>query len=139
MNTNDLALMEATTGLWDAFTRFQDCMALAADSEYRGLFDQVIALYGSLAENNSKKLGKSTQAVAQHDALRIRKVGVTAFKSLFVPANVERIWNSRFNESFAAVLTNLRSEHRESYISHLHHLRDQVDEEKERTKTANRR
>lgn len=114
-------------------------MALAADSEYRLLFDEVVSLYGALAENNAKKLGKSTQAVAQHDALRIRKVGLAAFKSLFVPVNVERSWNTRFTKSFAAVLTNLRSEHRESYITHLHLLRDQVDEEKERTKAANRR
>lgn len=131
--------MEATTSLWDVFTRYQDCMALAADSEYRALFDEVVSLYGTLAENNSKKLGKSTQVVAQHDALRIRKVGVTAFKSLFIPANAERSWNTRFNKSFAAVLTNLRNEHREDYINHLHLLRDQVDEDKERAKAANRR
>lgn len=130
--------MEATTSLWDVFTRWQDCFALAADSEYRALFDEVVSLYGTLAENSSKKIGKSTQAVAKHDALRIRKVGVTAFKSLFTPANSERSWNGRFNKSFAAVLTNLRSERRD-YVSHLNLLRAEADEEKERLKAANRR
>lgn len=131
--------MEATTSLWDVFTRHQDCLALAADSEYRALFDEVVSLYGTLAENNSKKMGKSTQTVPAHDAVRIRKIGVTAFKSLFLPANSERSWNPRFNRSFAAILSNLRNEHRESYVSHLHLLRDEADEEKERTKAANRR
>lgn len=131
--------MEATTSLWDVFTSQQDCLALAADSEYRILFDEVVGLYGALAENNSKKIGKATQVVAQHDAARIRKVGVTAFKSLFIPANAERSWNTRFDKSFAAVFSNLRSEHRESYVSHLNVLRQEADEEKERSKATNRR
>jgi len=139
LHTNDIALMEATTSLWDVFTRYQDCLALAADAEYRALFDEVVSLYGTLAENNSKKMGKATQVVAQHDAVRIRKVGVMAFTSLFVPANAERGWNNRFDKAFAAVLSNLRSEHRESNISHLNLLRAEVNEEKERTKAANRR
>lgn len=139
LHTNDIALMEATTSLWDVFTRYQDCLALAADAEYRSLFDEVVSLYGTLAGNSSKKMGKATSVVAQHDAVRIRKVGVTAFKSLFVPANAERSWNNRFDKAFAAVLTNLRSEHRESNVSHLNLLREEVDEEKERAKAANRR
>jgi hypothetical protein len=99
----------------------------------------VVGLYGKLAENKPKKLGKSAQALPEHDALRMRNVGVTAFKSLFCPSNVERGWNTQFNQSFAAVFSNFRNTQREAYVEHLKSLSDQAEQEKENSKATNRR
>ncbi|EGP91173.1 uncharacterized protein MYCGRDRAFT_107106 [Zymoseptoria tritici IPO323] len=138
-STNDISLIEATIATWDAFCRWQDCLALAADSEYRTLFEEVVRQYGDLAQNKPKKLAKSTQSIPEHDALRMRNAGVTAFKSLFVPGNVERGWNIQFNQSFTSVISNFQNTQRKAYIAHLDELNKQAEEEKESSRAMNGR
>ncbi|EME49027.1 hypothetical protein DOTSEDRAFT_67909 [Dothistroma septosporum NZE10] len=123
-NTNDVSLIEATTPTWDVFCQHQDVANLAADLEYRTLYEEVVRLYGSLAKNNSQKLGKSTQPVAHHDAIRLRKAGVEAIRSVFGQSELNRNWNREYNVAIAAVLTNLRHdlEHKGGTPEYLDHL-----------------
>lgn len=123
-NTNDISLIEATAATWDVFCQHQDVANLAADSEYRTLYEEVVRLYGSLAKNHLQKLGKSTQPVAHHDAIRLRKTGVEAIKSVFGQSELNRNWNREYNTAIAAVLTNLRrdSEHSSETHEYLEHL-----------------
>lgn len=123
-NTNDISLIEASTTTWDVFCRHQDVANLAADSGYRALYEEVVGLYGSLAKNNTKKLGKSTTIVEQHDATRLRKAGVAAVKSIFATTELDRQWNREYDTAFAAVLSNLRRDlnHDEEPHDYLKHL-----------------
>lgn len=140
-NSTDIGLIEATLATWDALCQHQDAASLAADHEYRDLYTQVVHLYGSLAKNNTKKMGSSTQPVANHDALRLRKAGVAAIMSIFAPAEqLERDWNREFDYSFAAVLTNLRNAGKHDYIDSLQGLYHEAEEKEGRdSKTLNRR
>lgn len=142
-NTNDISLVEATTGTWDAFCQHQDVASLAVDAEYRALYEEVVRLYADLARNSSKKLGKSTQPVAHHDATRLRKAGVAAIKSIFVPAELDRHWSRVFDSTFAAVLSNLHRELQtheqpQDYVQHLIALKAK-DEEEDHSSAINRR
>ncbi|KAF2207459.1 hypothetical protein CERZMDRAFT_62768 [Cercospora zeae-maydis SCOH1-5] len=140
-NSTDIGLIEATLATWDALCQHQDAASLAADHEYRDLYTQVVHLYGSLAKNNTKKMGSSTQPVANHDALRLRKAGVAAIMSIFAPAEqLERDWNLEFDYSLAAVLTNLRNARKHDYIDSLQGLYREAEEKEGRdSKTLNRR
>ncbi|KAI5370117.1 Putative protein EFR3 [Septoria linicola] len=140
-NSTDIGLIEASLPTWDALCRHQDGASLAADHEYRDLYTQVVRLYGSLARNNTKKLGRSTQPVANHDALRLRKAGVAAITSIFAPAEqLERNWNREFDNSFASVLTNLRNSGKHDYIDYLQGMNREAEEKEGRDgKTLGRR
>lgn len=99
-------------------------------------------LYALLAKNNAKKLGKSTQPVAHHDATQLRKAGLAAIQSVFVPVELDRRWNSEFDNSFDAILGNLSHDSQRDRVPHdyLEHLLAlSKSEEEERTSTANRR
>lgn len=133
-NTNDVSLIEATAATWDVFCQHQDVANLSADSEYRTLYEEVVHLYGSLAKNHSQKLGKSTQPVAHHDAIRLRKTGVEAIKSIFGQSELNRNWNPEYNTAIAAVLTNLRrdlerNDETHEYLEHLVALSTKNEEE----------
>lgn len=142
-NTNDISLIEATAATWHVFCQHQDVANLAADSEYRTLYEEVVRLYGSLAKNHSHKLGKSTQPVAHHDAIRLRKTGAEAVKSIFGMSELNRNWNREYHAAIAAVLTNLRcdSEHKDGTNEYLQHLvaMSTKNEEEDRPSTVNRR
>lgn len=140
-NSNDISLIEATLSTWDALCQHQDGASLAADSDYRSTYAEVVQLYASLARNNTKKLAKATQPIAHHDALRLRKAGVSAIMSIFTPAEqFERPWNREFDGAFGAVLTNLRNQDKRDYIESLHTMNSGVDEKEGRdSKTLNRR
>lgn len=117
---------------------------MAADSEYRALYGEVVRIYASLAANSPKKLGKSTTAVAYHDATRLRKAGVTATKSVFVPTELDRPWNSEYDNSFAAILSNLRQDLRpdegpDEYLRHLIKLSEEHEENESQSPAALRR
>ncbi|KXT11707.1 hypothetical protein AC579_6966 [Pseudocercospora musae] len=139
--TNDISLIEATTGTWDVFCQHQDAASLAADSEYRALYVEVVRIYSDLAKNTSKKIGKATTPVASHDALRLRKAGVAAITSIFSPTEqFERVWNREFDGSMAAILSNLRNPDKRDYIEHFKSLinKSEDEEDKERL-SVNRR
>ncbi|CAK4034921.1 Hypothetical predicted protein [Lecanosticta acicola] len=143
-NTNDISLVEATTSTWDAFCQHQDVGSLAADAEYRALYEEIVRLYADLARNSSKKLGGSTQLVAHHDATRLRKAGVAAIKSIFVPTELDRQWNRAFDSTFAAVLSNLHrdlqaNEEPQDYVEHLIALNAKNEQEEEQVSAVNRR
>lgn len=133
-NTNDISLIEASANTWDVFCRHQDVANLAADSGYRALYEEVVRLYGSLAKNNAKKMGKLTTIVEEHDATRLRKAGVAAVKSIFVTNELDRQWNREYDAAFAAVLSNLRrdlnrDEEPQDYLKHLITLFNKSEED----------
>lgn len=140
-NSTDISLIEATLATWDVLCQHQDAASLAADPEYRESYTQVVRLYGSLARNNTKKLGKSTQPVANHDGLRLRKAGVAAITSIFAPKEqLERNWNREFDNAFASVLTNLRNSSKQDYVDYLQGLNREAEEKEGRdSKTIARR
>lgn len=137
-NTNDISLIEASANTWDVFCQNQDVANLAADSGYRALYEEVVRLYGSLAKNSPKKLGKSTTIVEQHDATRLRKAGVAAIKSIFATNELDRQWNHEYDAAFAAVLSNLRRDldydgEPHNYLQHLIALFNKSEEEEARS------
>lgn len=142
-NTNDISLIEASTSTWDVLCRHQDVANLAADSGYRALYEEVVRLYGSLAKNNTKKLGKSTTIVEQHDATRLRNAGVAAIKSIFATSELDRQWNHEYDAAFAAVLSNLRRDlnrdgEPQDYLRHLITLFNKSEEQESRASIQRR-
>ena len=82
-HTTDISLIEATQTTWSVFCEHQDQATLAAEHEYRELYEHVVAQYAQLAHNgSSKKIGKSATLVATHDAIRLREIGLHATKSV---------------------------------------------------------
>jgi hypothetical protein len=136
-NTNDISLIEASVGTWDAVCRHQDHSTLAADISYRTLYEENVTLYASLAKNSTKKLGKSTQPVARHDATRLRKAGVAAIKSMFSPVEVATWWTAQLDATLPAVISNLRHDE-PSYLERLQRSSDE-NEDDDRLKKLNRR
>ena len=136
-NTNDVSLIEATVGTWEALCDRQESAALAADSEYRGLYEHVVRLYSNLAKNNPKKLAKSTQPVPHQNALRLRKAGLSALTCVFAPTELPSWRNSHFESAIPAISSNLRNDD-PNYIDHINTLSAKAGDE-EKVRTMNRR
>ncbi|WPG98447.1 protein efr3 [Acrodontium crateriforme] len=139
LHTTDISLIEATLPTWEVFCRHRDYAAFSADQEYRALYEQVVGIYADLAQKNGvKKLGKLTQSVATHDAIRLRDVGLDAIKSILFSATLAFESNGQLLDVLVpAILTNLYSEDGQ-YLDHLIHLSRKNDEE-EKDKVNNRR
>ena len=137
LNTNDISLIEATVATWDALCDRQESAALAADSEYRDLYEQVVRLYSDLSQNNPKKLAKSAQAIPHQDALRLRKAGLSALISVFAPTDLPSWSNSHFESAVPAIASNLLSDD-PHYLEHINE-QSEKNEEEEKIRNMNRR
>jgi hypothetical protein len=110
---------------------------LAADVAYRTLYEENVTLYASLAKNSTKKLGKSTQPVARHDATRLRKAGVAAIKCMFQPVEPATWWTAQLDATLPAVISNLRRDE-PTYLERLQRSSDE-NEDDDRVKNMTRR
>lgn len=138
-NTNDISLIEASTATWDVFCRHQDHATLAADSEYRELYEQVVNDYADYAKKEEvKRLGKSAPAVHIQDAIRLRQAGLSAIRSV-LSSNVLAFETGRqsLNSAVPAILSNLHGESA-AYLEQLLRL-SKKSENEEKDKAANRR
>ena len=139
-NTGDISLIEATQKTWAVFCKDQDQALLAADHEYRGLYEKVVGQYAEFAHKaGAKKLGKSTAPVANHDAIRLRETGLQALRSV-IKSNVLAYESGRLslNLSIPAVLSNVRGNDA-AYLDRLLLAIKARDEKKERDEAMNRR
>ena len=129
-NTNDVNLVEASLETWAVFCRQQDQATLAADHEYRELYQNVVARYAAFArKDGSKTLGKAGQAVAVPDAIRLRKAALGAFKSVLLSDALASEAGRQLGVVLPAVLGNTKGED-EIYLEHLVRVqkRSQEDE-----------
>jgi len=136
-SSTDIGLIEGTLPTWDALCRNQDQTLLAADHEYREVFEQTVSLYTDFAQKTgAKKLGRATASVAVHDAIRLRKAGLGAIQSLLL-SDVVAFQSGRqmLNISVTAILGNLQADDA-SYLTHLISL---SKSEEEKDKAVNRR
>nr|POF15178.1 protein efr3 [Quercus suber] len=131
-NTNDISLIEAGTVTWDVFCRHQDHATLAADSEYRELYEHVVDDFAKFATKGGvKTLGRSAQAVHIQDAIRLRQAGLNAIKSVLA-SNVLAFETGRqsLNSVVPAILSNLQGDDA-AYLEQLLRLsKKSEDEEK---------
>lgn len=132
-NTNDISLIEASLATWEVFCEHQDQATLKADHEYRELYEDVVRRYASFAhKERGKKLGKSTQSVAVHDAIRLRESGLAAIKSIVLSDALASESGRQLDVVVPAILSNIRGED-EDYLSRLVRLsRRHVEDEKEK-------
>ena len=132
-NTNDISLIEATLATWEVFCQHQDQATLKADHEYRELYEDVVRRYASFAhKERGKKLGKSTQTVAVHDAIRLREAGLGAIKSIVLSDALASESGRQLDVVVPAVLSNIHGED-EDYLAHLVRLsRSHEEDEKEK-------
>ena len=137
-NTNDISLIEATLATWDVFCAHQDQATLKADSEYRDLYEDVVKRYAAFAyKGRGKKLGKSTQLVAVHDAIRLREAGLGAIKSILLSDALASESGRQLDVVVPAILSSVRGED-EGYLLHLVKL-SRKNEEDEKDKALARR
>ena len=137
-NTNDVNLVEASLGTWDVFCKHQDQATLAADHEYRELYQDVVGRYAAFArKDGSKTLGKNTQAVAVQDAIRLRKAGLGAMKSVLLSDALASEAGRQLDVVVPAVLSNMRGED-EIYLEHLVRCQKRSEED-EKQRAIDRR
>ena len=137
-NTNDISLIEASLATWDIFCAHQDQATLKADSEYRDLYEDVVKRYAAFAyKGRGKKLGRSTQMVAIHDAIRLREAGLGAIKSILLSDALASESGRQLGVVVPAILSNVRGED-EGYLLHLYSL-SRKSEEDEKDKALARR
>lgn len=137
-NTNDISLIEASLATWDVFCAHQDQATLKADSEYRDLYEDVVKSYAAFGyKGRGKKLGRSTQFVAVHDAIRLREAGLGAIKSVVVSDALASESGRQLDVVVPAILSNVRGED-EGYLLHLVKL-SRKNEEDEKDKALARR
>ncbi|OQN97531.1 hypothetical protein B0A48_16684 [Cryoendolithus antarcticus] len=136
--TNDISLIEASVATWEVFCHDQDQATLAADGDYRELYEQVVRDWVSCARNSAvKKLGRSTTAVSVPDAVRLRESGLDAIKAMLKSDTLGSEIGRQLNITLPAILTNLRGENA-LYLTHLQSLSTRKDTE-EKEKSALRR
>ncbi|KAK3701507.1 plasma membrane localization protein [Vermiconidia calcicola] len=137
-NTADLSLIEASLATWEVFCQHQDQATLKADHEYRELYADVVRRYAAFARKDSgKKLGKSTQQVAVHDAIRLREAGLGAMKSILLSDGLASESGRQLDVVVPAILSNLRGED-EGYLTNLLGM-SKRNEEDEKDKAIARR
>ncbi|KAK3723468.1 plasma membrane localization protein [Vermiconidia calcicola] len=137
-NTADLSLIEASLATWEVFCQHQDQATLKADHEYRELYADVVRRYAAFARKDSgKKLGKSTQQVAVHDAIRLREAGLDAMKSILLSDGLASESGRQLDVVVPAILSNLRGED-EGYLTNLLRM-SKRNEEDEKDKAIARR
>ena len=137
-NTNDISLIEASLETWEVFCAHQDQATLKADSEYRDLYEDVVRRYASFAyKGRAKKMGRSTQTVAVHDAIRLQEAGLGAMKSVVVSDALASESGRQLDVVIPAILSNVRGED-EGYLIHLLKL-SKENEEDEKGKALARR
>ena len=119
-NTNDVSLIDASQTTWNAFCKHQDQAILAADHEYRDLFEHTVAQYAHFAhKSGAKKLGKATAPVPAHDAIRLRETGLHAIKSVLTSdALAFESARTLLATTIPAILGNLHGDGAE-HIQHL--------------------
>ncbi|KAK0827470.1 plasma membrane localization protein [Friedmanniomyces endolithicus] len=138
-NTNDISLLEATDVTWNAFCKHQDQAVLAADHEYRQLYEKVVGQYAEFAHKaGAKKIGKNTTPVPVHDGIRLREIGLHATKSV-ISSDALAFESGRHLLTIVvpAILSNLRGDNA-AYLENLVLLSKQSEDE-EKDKVLNRR
>ncbi|KAK1055492.1 plasma membrane localization protein [Friedmanniomyces endolithicus] len=138
-NTNDISLLEATDITWNAFCKHQDQAVLAADHEYRQLYEKVVGQYAEFAHRaGAKKIGRNTTPVPVHDGIRLREIGLHATKSV-LSSDALAFESGRHLLTIVvpAVLSNLRGDNA-AYLENLVQLSKQ-NEDGEKDKVLNRR
>ncbi|KAK4541389.1 hypothetical protein LTR36_007990 [Oleoguttula mirabilis] len=138
-NTTDIGLIEATQTTWNVFCKHQDQAILAADHEYRELYELVVGQYAQFAHNGGpKKLGKGTGSVAVQDAIRLRETGLHATKSMLTSdALAFESGRQLLNVTVPAILSNLRGDDA-AHVEHLVEVSKRAEDE-EKDKVVNRR
>ena len=137
-NTNDISLLEATETTWSVFCRHQDQAVLAADHEYRELYEKVVGQYAEFAHKaGAKKLGKSTTPVPVQDGIRLREIGLHATHSV-ISSDALAFESGRqlLIIAIPAVLSNLRGDNA-AYLEHL--VTTSKQNEAEKDGSSNRR
>ncbi|GAB7358062.1 hypothetical protein MBLNU230_g0224t1 [Neophaeotheca triangularis] len=116
-NTNDISLVEASLSTWDTFCTHQDQATLAADHEYRELFEQVVQLYAAFAaKNGDKRLGgKNAATVSVPNAIRLREAGLGAMKSVLASDALSSESGRQLDMALPVVLSNLKAESGSSF------------------------
>ena len=138
-NTNDISLIEASLATWEVFCKHQDQATLKADHEYRELYEDVVDRYAALAwKGSGKKLGKSTQAVAVQDAIRLREAGLGAMKSILLSDALASESGRQLDVVVPAMLSNMRGGEDEHYLQQLLRM-SKRNEEDEKDKAIARR
>lgn len=137
-NTNDISLVDATLSTWDTFCTHQDQATLAADHEYRELYEQVVQLYASFAEKNGRKQlgGKGAGPVSVPDAIRLRKAGLEAMKSVLGSDALSSESGRQLDIALPVVLSNLRAENGSS-VEHLKNAHQRSQEQDKDRPTMN--
>lgn len=106
--TNDVGLVEACLPTWHIFCQRQDQATLAADHEYRALYETVVRQWTAYAQKSpSKSIGKSSSAVSVPDAIRLRKAGLAAVDSILSSDSLSPEIGRQLNHAIPAILTNL--------------------------------
>lgn len=137
--TTDISLIEASQTTWSVFCKHQDQAMLAADHEYRELYEELVAQYAQFAhKGGAKKLGKATSPVAVQDAIRLREAGLHATKSM-VTSDALAFESGRqlLNATIPAILSNLRGDDA-AHVEHLVKVSKRAEDE-EKDNGVNRR
>lgn len=138
-NSTDISLIEATQTTWDVFCRHQDHATFAADHNYRELCERVVRSYAALAhKDEAKRLAKVTHAVATHEAIHLREIGLDALKSLLLSTTLTfESGRQLLNFLIPAILSNLRGGDA-AYLNYLARA-SKKSEETEKDKAVYRR
>ncbi|KAK5125401.1 hypothetical protein LTR85_000510 [Meristemomyces frigidus] len=138
-NTTDISLIEASQTTWNVFCKHQHQATLAADHEFRDLYERVVAQYADFAGNGgAKKLGKATSPVAVQDAIRLREIGLHALKSMLASdALALETGRQLLNSTIPAILGNLVGDDG-AHVEHLVKVSKRA-EDQEKDEVANRR
>ncbi|QIW94889.1 hypothetical protein AMS68_000407 [Peltaster fructicola] len=133
--TNDVSLIDACLSTWEVFCRHQDQSTLAADHEYRGLFEQTVRQWAAYARKEpAKRLGKGTTPVSVPDGIRLRTAGLGAIKALLTSDNLSSEVGRQLSHGIPAILTNIRSNDSFALANLLTISKRNESEEKEKDK-----
>ncbi|KAI8943415.1 hypothetical protein NX059_001427 [Plenodomus lindquistii] len=80
LGSGDVGMVEDTVPVFEALCRHQEPAALAADAEYKKLYEDVVSAYAQFARKETVAGGKTP--VSWPVAIRYRKAGLTALKAV---------------------------------------------------------
>lgn len=135
-STNDVSLVDACLSTWEVFCKHQDQATLAADHEYRALYELIVRQWAGYAQKESaKRLGKSSVPVSIPDSIRLRRAGLGGIKAILLPDNLSSEVGRQLNHGVPAILGNMYGNDAFS-LAHLLSLSKRMeDEEKDRERT----
>ncbi|KAF2718257.1 hypothetical protein K431DRAFT_287768 [Polychaeton citri CBS 116435] len=135
--SGDVSLIETSVELWQSFCERHDESSLTVDLDYRKLYEQTVVQWAHLAhKDRTKKLGKSTQAVATQDSLRLREAGLKALRALFSAEHLSTEAGRQMTVTVPAVISNVQGANA-AFLVHLQHQSNRkVAEEKRKVSVA---